>query len=425
MLQERTSDPETLLGTAIGAEGGLARLEGLLVGDPRLAKLWSSETILVEAVRSVGLEDIRIRESDLFLRISSDRAPGIDPRGVETAMITMRLLQHSPDILGDPVAVIRNLEHKIRLRAPSLNPDEAYPVEELPNATLNAIIQDEIAFDITPGIAALRAATRYSIETDGIAPSIERMIITLVDQALRHGRAEPEEIDASAAPDNPVAAFIRPGRRLSICLPATALTWSGSSTWSLRSPTGIQRCLQALRDHARRELGTIGVLRHWITRMETMRGTLHGRSHLGALLDLVFDQPVLTSRMVVDQLGVSRRSAINLLNEATDHGMLKTLTNRRVARIWGTPMMAERLRTPDQCPRLKRHAKMARPSPHDPGTADTGIVHEQQPLRDQNRDRIQSALDALDAALANADQLITRSKTHRERRDNKGPPWGQ
>lgn len=422
MVEKGKSDPETLLVTMLGAEGGLARLEGLLAGDSRLAKLWSSQAILVEAVRCVSLEDVRIRESDLFLRVSSGRTTEIDARGAETAMNIMRLLQRSPDITSDPAGVIRMLERELRLRPPSIDPDERYPMEGLSDSTLNEVVEEGRAYKHTPVIAALRVATRYSRETDGISPPLERVVMALVDSTLRNMRSDPDPVDDHTTLD-PIAELGRPGRLTPVCLPATALAWSGSSAWSLRNTGGLLRCLQALRDHARRELGAIGVLRHWIMRMDGLREDVHGRSNLGALLDLILEQPVLTSRIVVERIGVSRRSAINLLNLATEHGMLKVLTNRRAARIWGTPMMVERLRVTHAAPAVTSSTIPDRPAPS--GTwAEEQHSLRGQPLREQSQQAVQDALDALDAALVTADELIARSKTHARWHGDEASPFG-
>jgi len=70
---------------------------------------------------------------------------------------------------------------------------------------------------------------------------------------------------------------------------------------------------------------------------------------------------VLSSALLAETIGVSIRTALTLLDEMTELGLLKEMTGRRTARIWAVPSLGGRLAVrPFRRTRLQGHA--VRPS---------------------------------------------------------------
>lgn len=400
----------------IGAEMSLARLEGLLSGDFRLARLWSSEAMISEAVCSVCLEDIQLRESDLLLRINSARAIDVDARGGEVANALIRLMRQPPDILGAPGQTLRRLEGVLRLRSSYRALEQDLPAAGMDAVAFSELIEEELAQATSPLTSAIRIAARYSDQTEGGYPAVERILIVFLDGIVRQ-KQEMLLSERANHDDDPISALARSARWVPIARPATAISMAGHSAWSLRSSDGVMRLLVALHENALRELGSIGVLRQWLARMDATCAGLSRRSRLPRLFDLVTEMPLLTSRHVSEELAVSRRGALNLIEEAVGCGMLRTITSRRSARVWGTPALADRFHSvPESGP--TRPAARAR---HSVGAQSTQS-HSIHPKAAQSKSRqnaLDDALEALDRAMAEADAHILNSRQHQvSRRTN-------
>ncbi|MEP3668037.1 MAG: hypothetical protein ABJN42_15035, partial [Roseibium sp.] len=173
------------------AEVAAARLEAVLSSDPGVEALWRAEASIAEAVASVGMEDIKILEGDLLVKIAENRTTMLDSRGVETAWSVLRFLRAPGDIIAEPIETVRRIE-RVCGNQPSEN---EYPVSD-----------DEILeiFDAIKGLedvpvaASIRASAIYGILTQRRSPAVERLIFCAVDAALR-GRARAPRYEAEDA----------------------------------------------------------------------------------------------------------------------------------------------------------------------------------------------------------------------------------
>jgi len=326
--------PAQLLDILLGAEVSSARIEAALDADPVVADLWRSEAAVTEAASSIGLEDVRISEHDLLLRVASNGAAGIDARAVEDALDVLRFLRAPGDALHDPEGVAERIARLSR-RAGS-GPGEAGEAMILSPAEA----RESFAFcrGRAPIFEAVMAARHYALLTDRASPVAERMIFVAAEQAARAGqgvvRAHQEDVLRGL------------GGRISarwVALPSIALTSRSFRIWSPSGARGLRNILEAIGDHQSREIGRLITVRAWVGRMREAGQGRHGRSRLRDAAFAFGSEPVLTSARLADLIGVTQRGAINLLDQLVQGNLVHEITRRRAARIWSTPMLAERL----------------------------------------------------------------------------------
>ncbi|MCP1170293.1 hypothetical protein NHG85_17445, partial [Limimaricola sp. ASW11-118] len=108
--------------------------------------------------------------------------------------------------------------------------------------------------------------------------------------------------------------------------------------------------------------------------------------------------PVLSSALLAETIGVSIRTALTLLDELTDLGLLREITHRRTARIWAVPGIGARLAArPPRRSGLQRH-KVIPPA----GLHDT--------TRPRSQEQREAALQAMERAFAELDGALDRTK---------------
>ena len=123
--------------------------------------------------------------------------------------------------------------------------------------------------------------------------------------------------------------------------PSVSLTRYGFQIWS--PITGLETYLEAATRSLSYELGHLGTLRHELSRLSAMTSSAHGRSRIADLISFLKTQPVISSAIVMDHLGVTRRTALSLINELVDAGCLSNLTARSTSRFWALPSLAARM----------------------------------------------------------------------------------
>ena len=118
--------------------------------------------------------------------------------------------------------------------------------------------------------------------------------------------------------------------------------------------------------------------------------------------------PVLSSALLAETIGASIRTALTLLDEMTDLGLLLEITGRRTARIWAVPSLGGRLAArPFRRTRLQGRAVM--PSAEMRETARSRSRDQ----REASAQAMERAFDDLDAALGKASALLVGA--HRRR----------
>ncbi len=309
-----------------------ARLEGAFAADPELGRLWRAGTALTEAVRSVGLEDIRLTEADLALRSYAQRITDPDAaRGGWAAEGLLAVLAAPGVLFSDPEGVVaRCLRAGLRDQ-----PDEEGPSPD------PAVLGPEIAAAArsAPGplLGALRGAVLLRRATGTRFPSAERLLFSAIDHAWR---AERGQRTGDVMPEG-AEAILAQARAAWILAPATALTGQGFRAWSPMREAGIAALLDGLGRETDRALGQLPLLRRWRGQARGVAAGKHGRSRLADAVDVLMRQPIVTGANLAAALGASPRTGRNLLAELEAEGLVASIVPRRTYRAWApTPLAA-------------------------------------------------------------------------------------
>jgi len=388
-----------ILDRILAIEVGAARIEGALLADPDLGRIWRVQAALTEACRSVGMEDIAVQEGDLATRpFRVDPDEGETARGVWLAGETLRVLLSPGNLITDPDRAVR------RCLQAGVRPDRAEgPIPEAGPDLISAI---SAAIVDAPGplIGSLRAALTMRTMTMSASPSAERLLFSCADHAIRGGRLGREITDP--LPEG-LGLTAGPGEPRWILMPATALSTGGFRVWSPGTPTGLASFLDGMRDEVGRGLGALPPLRRWRDLAVASCADRHGRSRMRDLIRLLVSRPIVTGPIVADELGITPRGALNLIGEAEATGLIEELTRRRSYRAWAVSPMAARVRH-----RSVARGVRGRPgrSPERPGVpveeyAEWDLSPPSAPvLRDRSGEG--AAFEELDAALAAADRIL-------------------
>lgn len=314
-----------------------ARLEAMARAEPEVGNLWRSELALAEAVASAGLEGIRISEGDLLPRIAQNGSQDADPTGAELALSLIRVLKAPDDPLARPVQTVRRFELAIGTgMGPGDDPDEEPRGHRLDDAEVESLFVGLVAGDM-PILTAARAAAGYAALSQRANPIVERLIFMAVDSSLRgragHGTG-PEDVlrGLSGRVD---AHWVSP--------PALALSQPQFLPWSPGSETGLMDLGIGLAQVFEAEIGRFALSREWLRRGREAAKGRGGRSRMADAVHAFGTAPVLSSAMLAQAIGVSIRTALTILDEMTDLGLLKEITGRRTARIWAVPSLGGRL----------------------------------------------------------------------------------
>ena len=321
----------------LSAETQAARVEGILLADPALAALWRMETSLLEAAASVGLEGERISTQGMVLRLTSGTAMDEDARAVEMALKVLTVIRRPGDPFGAPVAALRRIE---AAAAPiGQTRDEG---DRLEDAELPLVVEASRTWSHVPILAGWRAAASYAFRSRRSSPVAERLVFMAVEGAARHLQGlSPDRRVGRDELDERAGGLLMPAVAGWIVPPSVSLTRTGFRVWS--PMTGLATFLEAATRSLSHDLGHLGTLRHELARLSAMTSSAHGRSRLSDLITYLKTQPVISSAMVMDHLGVTRRTALTLIGELVDAGCLSNLTARSTSRFWALPSLAARM----------------------------------------------------------------------------------
>ena len=388
-----------ILERVLAIEVGAARIEGALLADPDLGRVWRAQAALTEACRSVGMEDINVQEGDLATRpLRVDVDEGETARGVWLAGEALRVLLSPGNLLVDPDRTVRRcLRVGVRPDGSEGPMPEAEP--ELVSA-VSAAVRDAPG----PLVGALRAALTMRTMTMSASPSAERLLFTCADHAIRGGRAGREMTDP--LPEG-LGLTAGPGEPRWILMPSTSLSTGGFRIWSPGTPSGLASLLDGMRDEVGRGLGALPSLRRWRDLALASGADRHGRSRMRDLVRLLMSRPIVTGQIVADELGITPRGALNLIGEAAASGLLEELTRRRSYRAWAVAPVASRIRLRTVARGLRgRPGRAAEASPDPVGDSPDSVEEGPGPAFVRDRSGEEAALAELDAALAAADRIL-------------------
>ena len=334
------TDPESArsaVSTFLRVEVLAARLEAMARAEPEVGNLWRSELALAEAVASTGLEGVRISEGDLLPRVAQNGSQDADPSGAELALSLIRVLKAPGDPLARSVQTVRRFELAAGTgRGPGVDPHEEFQGHRLEDDKIEGLFAGLATGDM-PILTAARAAAGYAALSQRANPIVERLIFVSVDSSLR-GRAGkgtgPEDVlrGLSGRVD---AHWISP--------PALALSHRQFRPWSPGGETGLMDLGAGLAKVLEAEIGRFALSRDWLRRGREATQGRGGRSRMVDTVHAFGTAPVLSSALLAETIGVSIRTALTMLDELTDLGLLKEITGRRTARIWAVPSLGGRL----------------------------------------------------------------------------------
>lgn len=382
------------------SEALAGRLEGILLADPALARLWRMEASLLEAAASVGLEGERISTPGMVLRLTGNMAIEEDARATGMALRILAVAKRPGDPFGTPIETIRRIEAAAMPFGQPIDETDTLKDSELPR-----VVEAGRAWAHVPILAGWRAAANYAFRSRRTSPAAERLVFMAVEGAARHLRGLSPEGRGGWQEDAADRAILMPAEAGWIVAPSVALTRNGFRLWSPLS--GLGSFLEAAARNLSQDLGHLGTLRHELARLESMTAAASGRSRLPDLVELLKAQPVVNSAMVIDRLGVTRRTALALIGELVDAGCLVNLTGRRAARFWALPSLAARM-TPASSARQFRRAVRPATAAQDSEEA-LEIEAPPERLREQfDEERLDRIMSDLDAAMVGLDEVVRR-----------------
>lgn len=382
------------------AEVSAARIEGVLRAEPEVGRLWRMEASFAEAVRSVALEDVKLSESDLVARLTLNRQTEIDARGAEMAEQVLRVLRSPGDLMAEPLAALRRIERAGAPLGAARDPEEMLEDDEA-----LALLADLGDWTEMPIAGALRLTAAYAIRTGRQSPVAERLLFAAAEGALRArgglerpARREAEAVDATDLMAVPTGQWV--------VAPATALLRRGFRIWSPLKPGAMRDYLAMVAESLAWDLGRLGPLRHQVARIRAASSGRRGHSRMTDMADFVLARPVFTSALVMEELGLTRRGALNLINDLETAGLVRNILPRRAARIWATASLAERLQV-RALHRPSMNARGARGAAVEPAApAPTLASPAPRGLRESGRAGMEQAMADLDRALAEAGQIL-------------------
>ncbi len=381
-------------------EANAGRIEGIFSARPDIGRLWRIQSALVEAARTVALEDIHIHEGDLVLRLAENRATSAETaRGVDAARDNLAVLRAPGSLLDDPErAVARACRASVRMRDvsygeefPKLGPEDIQ--------SLRTIVKE----GPTPFLSALKATIQFRKLTESWSPASDRLIFVAAEHSVRQMETRPW---GEVQQDNPFGLGLLSGMLARwTFLPATALSQGRFHSWSPMQRAGVRNLIDGLLAEQSRTLGAIPQLDRWVSRARDYAAGKHGKSRLKDVVTLSTHSPVLTVSMIREGLGLKQRAAYNLVDEAEEAGVLSRITARKTYRVWAVPFLADRIKNRPM-PGARKTA--ARTSAAGQGGAAgnlkilTGMTYDP----DANAAREESVLAELDRALARADEVL-------------------
>ncbi|NVO29144.1 hypothetical protein HJ526_17100 [Donghicola sp. C2-DW-16] len=391
--------PQTLDLIALEATAG--RIEGIFSARPDLARLWRVQAALIEAARTVAMEDIHIHEGDLIFRLAENLATSAEnARGVDAARDSLAVLRAPGSLIDDPERVIARI---CRASVQMEEVGQGGSAPRLGSQEINRICAAAEA-GVTPFMSALRAAATFRQIIESWSPSADRLVFIAAEHSVRQMETRPW----GDAQDDPFGLGLLSGMSARwTFLPATALTQGRFRSWSPMQPHGVRDLIEGLRAEQSRTLGAIPLLERWVTMATGYAAGKHGKSRLKDLVTLATYSPILTVSMIREGLGLKQRAAFNLVDEAEAAGILTQITARKTYRIWAVPSLADRIRSrPMPGARGAAMAREPQRTEQGPQVTAASAAHDKEAVAEREA----QLLSTLDAALERVDALLKAPK---------------
>ncbi len=232
----------------------------------------------------------------------------------------MRVLKTSRDPLARPVQTVRRFESPAGTgTGPGVEPDDAPEGQRLDDAEIKGLFADLGPGDM-PILSAARAAASYAALSQRANRIIERLIFIAVDSSLR------DRVVRGTDPEDILRGLSGRVDAHRVSPLALALSHRSFLPWSPRSEAGFMTLGTNLVRLFEAEVGRFALSRDWLRRgQEATRGR-GGRSRMADAVQAFGTAPLLSSALLTEALGVSICTALTLLGEMTDLGLLQEIT---------------------------------------------------------------------------------------------------
>ena len=146
-----------------------------------------------------------------------------------------------------------------------------------------------------------------------------------------------------------------------------------------------------------------------------MTSSANGRLRLVDLINFLKAQPVISSAIVMDHLGVTRRTALALINELVDAGCLRNLTARSTSRFWALPSLAARMGHARGAGVKRGGALAGREESSGPSERSKPISGLERMRGGRDEGQLDRIMADLDAAMSGLDDVVRRAGSPRPR----------
>jgi len=394
----------------INLETRAARIAASLDARPHVGAIWRRIVALSEAAASLGLEDIGVKESDIARPAMHMGIVQGEPQSVTIARGIHRALLNPPSIARDPGAAFDRIfttSYMSQLLEGDSGPRVDYPV----GYEVEDWVRARDAFALAapkllnhPAPITLRALAVAQLAA-GLAPQrypmAERLLFSASESEMRKDLVLSDPIISRS-----IEGLDRKVDASWVMLPSISLSRGGYRAWSPATHSGRTTVVDRMHHTLGAEAGRIGQVALWHERMLTK---FHGKTKSSRRSDfsaLVSQTPVINGSVVASALSVTERSARRLIEDATEMGLLKELTRRRVYQVWAVPALAEMIQE-----RSTNRLEALSPG-RDVSVKAGDTVRKSASSYDTDGfdQRVAKIMDDLDEAMANADRVLEKYK---------------
>jgi len=391
-------------------EARSARVFATLDARPQLGALWRRFVALSEATAALSMEDVPVPEQDILAPITGSSMVHGDPQAAQIARQIHSFIQRPGDMMKNPGDVFDRAMRAGRLTSlvdEDLGGRVAYHTSEEAADWAFARQDFEIA---APDILRHEAPVTFRLMAlAGMVnkmlpervPIAERLIFMAAESAMRREDRLSDPIVGRVLTDDDhnISAHWT-------LTPSLALSRGGYRTWSPASTAGRQTLAERLNASLDQNVGRLGQLNNWIGEVEGFAGQTR-KSRRRDLAQLFMKTPVLSAPHVAEELGVTKRAARSLLDDACASNIISLLTQRSTYRLWSVPFMARLIQDKPVQARRRNLSDLAversQASPARSSTSPAG-----QNMTAGLSESMQSAARDLDDAMAKADLILSR-----------------
>jgi hypothetical protein len=391
------------VGQVLQLEVRAARIAATLDARPALGALWRRMVALSEASATMSLETISVSETDILrppLGLSQVKG---EPQAAHAARSIYRMLLRPGSLRSDPMGVFDRSVQATRL-TDIIDDGKGgyvyYPVDtevdlwQRARVRFAEMVPRVLKLRPPPLLGALALARIASDCMPDPHPLTERLIFAAAEHELRQDLilSDPVVAQEFEGLDRKVDAAW-------ICMPALALVRGGLRNWTPHRPDSRSLLIDRMHHVLGREIGRLGPLQGWSDRLEKEFRGRNSRSKRSDFANLLRETPILNAPSTADYLGITRRAARNILDDAEQMGVVAQLTSRSSYRIWAVPALA------DMIHERGRGQRRALQSPK--AVKGEDLRPRAQLIDDQEFERrVSSILQDIDSALTGVDDVL-------------------